>query len=507
MIRGYEDYTAYYGDIHNHCGISYGHGTLEDALTNAQLQLDFCSVTGHGHWPDMPQGEERLAGLVEYHETGFAKLRRHWDAVRQTTETYHVPDEFVTFLSYEWHCMRSGDHTIVYKRSEGNIIPAETLADLKATLAQHQRRGIEAIVMPHHISYHTGYRGINWSDFTQNFSPIVELVSMHGCGESDDAPYPPLHTMGPRDFQSTAQYGLALGHIFGFVGNTDHHSAHPGSYGCGRTGVWAESLSRDSIWRAIQARRTYALTGDRIGLQFSVNGNPMGSMVPEPSPERSIEVHVAGGAPIDYVEIVKNNRPIHRMSATDVASTEIEGRLRTKLYLEVGWGKPVEQLWDVHLRLSAGEIIDIEPRFRGEYVVAPKEDDAGEYQYTSWSRDEERGVRFRTLTRGNPTVLTNASQGISLDVEMPMDGNVTATINGKTVSRSLRELVAGSHAGYVGGFVSGAYRFHRAPRPEECKWDLSFQDLAGDTGQRDFYYVRVCQKNGQWAWSSPVWIG
>ena len=39
-------YSAYYGDIHNHCGISYGHGTIEDAYENAKLQLDFVSVTG-----------------------------------------------------------------------------------------------------------------------------------------------------------------------------------------------------------------------------------------------------------------------------------------------------------------------------------------------------------------------------------------------------------------------------------------------------------------------------
>jgi hypothetical protein len=23
---------------------------------------------------------------------------------------------------------------------------------------------------------------------------------------------------------------------------------------------------------------------------------------------------------------------------------------------------------------------------------------------------------------------------------------------------------------------------------------------------RDWYYVRVAQRNGQWAWSSPIWV-
>ena len=34
-----------------------------------------------------------------------------------------------------------------------------------------------------------------------------------------------------------------------------------------------------AIWEAILARRTYALTGDRIDLAFVLNGRPMGAKV------------------------------------------------------------------------------------------------------------------------------------------------------------------------------------------------------------------------------------
>lgn len=506
MIDVYENFEVYYGDIHNHCAISYGHGSIEDAFANARLQLDFCSVTGHGYWPDMPRDEERLKNIVKFHEDGFAKLHRNWEYVKNITEANNKDDEFVTFLSYEWHCMRSGDHTIIYRGSEGDIIQEATLADLKKALAERKTRGIDAIALPHHISYPAGYRGINWADFTSKFTPIVEIISMHGCSESDDAPYPPLHTMGPRDHDSTAQHGLSLGHIFGFVGNTDHHSAHPGSYGCGRTGVWAESLTRDGIWEAIQARRTYALTGDRIELQFSINGSPMGSVISEHTDERNIEIAVIGGGPIDYVELVKNNKAIHRVSATDRRFQEHGSVIRTKLFMEVGWGKKIEQKWDVHLGIDRGKIIAVEPRFRGEYVVAPKDEDEEEYQYSSWQRENERTVRFKTQTSGNPTVFTNASQGMMLEVKMPREGKVVANINGKTIKYKLNELLKGSRAGYLGGFVTAAYRFHKAPLLEEYEWSFSLQDSATANQKYDFYYVRVCQKNGQWAWSSPVWV-
>ena len=34
-MRAYEGLKPYYGDLHNHCGISYGHGPIEDALAKA----------------------------------------------------------------------------------------------------------------------------------------------------------------------------------------------------------------------------------------------------------------------------------------------------------------------------------------------------------------------------------------------------------------------------------------------------------------------------------------
>jgi hypothetical protein len=46
--------NIYWGDLHNHCGISYGFGSLENALLAAKGQLDFCAIIGHASWADMP---------------------------------------------------------------------------------------------------------------------------------------------------------------------------------------------------------------------------------------------------------------------------------------------------------------------------------------------------------------------------------------------------------------------------------------------------------------------
>lgn len=39
------DLKMYWGDLHNHCNITYGHGDMRDAFEAAKGQLDFVSVT------------------------------------------------------------------------------------------------------------------------------------------------------------------------------------------------------------------------------------------------------------------------------------------------------------------------------------------------------------------------------------------------------------------------------------------------------------------------------
>ena len=226
-------------------------------------------VTVHAHWHDIPDDDPRLDDLVAYHKNGFIRTTEQWETVKQFVANQHQADEFVTFLGFEWHSNRYGDHNVYFKGAEGDIIRANDMEELRACLRQYRERGIETMLIPHHIGYKAGYRGINWAEFDPEFISIVEIMSMHGASESDQAPYPYHHTMGPRDYRSTLQYGLAQGHRVGVMGSTDHHSAHPGSYGHGCLGVWAESLTRDSIWQAIQERRTYALTGDKIQLEFA----------------------------------------------------------------------------------------------------------------------------------------------------------------------------------------------------------------------------------------------
>ena len=196
-------YQLYWGDIHNHCGISYGYGTLESALVRAREQLDFCSVTGHAFWPDIPTDRSRYDYIIQFHTEGFRKLRAGWENVVETLESHNEPGRFVTFPSYEWHSREFGDHCVYFPGGGGPLIDAPTIQELREKVKE-----FSGLVIPHHIGYLRGYRGLNWDHFDADVSPFVEIYSMHGCSESDAAPYPMLHRMGPREHRTSAEFGF-----------------------------------------------------------------------------------------------------------------------------------------------------------------------------------------------------------------------------------------------------------------------------------------------------------
>lgn len=500
-MTGYDSLSLYVGDIHSHCGISYGHGTIEDAYRNARLQLDFASVTGHAYWPDMPE-EPRLVGLRRYHEDGFARLAEGWDLVQDVTEQVHENGKFVTFLSHEWHSMAYGDHCIYYCGSKGPILRPATLDELRGELRGLAAAGIKGLAIPHHIGYAVGHRGINWDAYSEEFSPVVEMMSMHGCGESPAAPRPYLHTMGPRDGRSTAYHGLDRGYAFGFIGSTDHHSAHPGSHGYGRLAVWAPELSREGVWEAIVARRAYALTGDRIVLATDIDGAIMGSVVP-PNLRRRITVEAAGLDELDYLELVRNGSVIHR---TRPAATDSARVFTGSVSFTVGWGEvDVPTVWDVRLEVVGGRLVCVEPRLHGVDVVAPADELPERFSFSDVMRESAGAVRLRTTTSGNPNVSTDATQALVLRVEGDDSTRLVAEVNGLCDEYTIGELRRGARTGFVGGFNSAAFAFGRAVPDALLSTSLDVIDDR-EGSRRDWYQARVRQVNDQWAWSSPTWV-
>src|SRR5690606_34980091 len=101
------------------------------------------------------------------------------------------------------------------------------------------------------------------------------------------------HTEGGRWTKHTLQHYLSQGLRFGVVASSDDHLGYPGAYREGLAVVKATELSREAIFDALRNRRTYAVTGDRIDLDFHLNGRIMGQEMPY-TRSRRLDVAVRG---------------------------------------------------------------------------------------------------------------------------------------------------------------------------------------------------------------------
>ena len=488
-----------YGDIHNHCDLSYGHGRFADALARAALQLDFLSITGHAHWPDMPVDVPEVAHIVDFHVKGFAKLRDGWSAHYDALAAADG-DGFSVFPGYEIHSCEHGDYTIVYRDIDGAPLHlADSPAELKAVL-EAEMPG-RALAFPHHIGYRQGARGINWDTFDPGLSPFVEMNSMHGTAETSESPRGYLHSMGPVDGHSTMEWGLAQGHVFGIVGNTDHHSAFPGSYGHGRMCVYATAAERGAIWDAMMARRTNALTGANIHLLTAIDDEIQGGIV-APSDEATLDIEAIAGGAIDTIDVIRNGALFARISPA-LTPAPMTDTGETILFLEMGWGaRGSAHRWDGEITVDGGEITALEPRFRGTEVVSPLEGADTAYALPSAILTDGT-ARFSVTAEANPNNSTTATQGIALRLRLDDTATIHATLCGQQITIPAARLREGSLSGNLGPIDSPAYLFHPLPAPSDWQWQGRI--ALGALTPGDNIYVRLRQADGQMAWASPLY--
>lgn len=496
-----------YGDIHNHCSISYGLGSLEGALANAARQLEFVSITGHAHWPDMPVNDLSVAHIVDFHVKGFDRLRRGWVGHFDVLRAADAPGRFTVFPGYEIHSSAHGDYTIVLADLE--TAPLELADDPPSLKAALRRRfGSRAFAFPHHIGYRCGARGINWDSFDPELSPFVEMLSMHGCAEASETDRPYLHSMGPADGHSTMEYGLRAGHRFGIVGNTDHHSGYPGSYGHGRTAVYARAHDREAIWDALRARRTNALTGANIHLITALGGAIRGGVAP-PARSGELLIEAVAGGFIDTIDVIRNGALAARISP-DLTPAPIPAQIgegvgtEALLLLELGWGaRGSRHRWEGHLSLEGGEILSVEPRFRGPEVVSPLEGVEDAAPPPTLAADGG-ALYFAVTAEANPNNSTPATQGLMLRVRITSEAVVRAQLCGSDLTITIPRLITGGLAGNLGPIDSPAFLFHRLALPRQWQW--SGRVILGEMTEGDTIYTRLRQSGGQTAWTSPIQV-
>ena len=492
-------YQLYWGDLHNHNGVGYAKGSLERSIDIAREHLDFFAFTGHASWHDMvPMTGDRQQHWIK----GFKAHRDHWPATRRMIQEAN-DDTFVALLGYEWHSSRYGDWCLIFPGDQDTLFLPDTVEEL-FDFAEEQR----ALAIPHHVAYKTDWRGANWNHFRPSITPVVEIFSEQGCTLSDRSPYPMiLHSNGARLSSNTVLHQLKRGLRPGFIASTDDHFGYPGAYGEGLAGVWAEELTPQGIFEAVRAKRTVAATGDRIETMFLLNNQFMGSEL-EYVRHRNIDVSVKAPDSIDSIELIRNGEVIRRDFPEDRRSpvSGLPGTAQCRI--QYGWGPwsalTLERIchWDFTISISGGRYTGFDRCFQTGPFGEELRDRARQVSDTA--------IEVHSATSRKEAYMEDPTKAIVCYLEA--DPNAVLTIQLKSPSEQaftfpLAELAQGSQVEFTGGFTSESLCAHRLVFPWESSAECSWEEEREPGDRPDWYYVRVKEHNGQYAWSSPIWVG
>ena len=481
-----------YGDIHNHNAHGYGVGSIERSLDVARSHLDFFAFTGHSSWHDLPSME---GGRERHWIEGFKRLKETWPRVQQVIADGNRDNEFCAFLGFEWHSSQWGDQCVVFPRDRRPIFYCAEVDRLRRFCLEEQ-----ALMIPHHLAYPKGRRGVNWDCFDEACTPVVEIYSEHGNSEDDRGPFPFFsHSMGGRETANTASAALEAGLRFGFVGSSDDHAGFPGAYGEGLMAALVSEFTREGIFDAIRARRTYALTGDRIELDFSVDGAPMGSTL-DAGTQAEARFSVRGRDELDVVELIQDGRIVHRFYPSQAMPLENPVQVR----LEWGWGPwgalALDRVcdWAMKLRVEHGRI--------ARYFPCLQSMPFDEQRRHCFEREGEAGLAIRSYTARQNAYRENPNQSVVLEIEGGPGTVLELALSEPVAQRSrheLAELQRGSANFFTGPFPAEGYQWHRlVPLSASAVSGKALLEVNG----KGHVYLRARQRNGHIAWASPVFL-
>ena len=168
--------------------------------------------------------------------------------------------------------------------------------------------------------------------------------------------------MGPRTGETTYEKGLEKGYPIGVIAAGDNHSV-PGVFEHGSMCVLAEDCTKEAIWDAFVNRRTYGVSQSRIEVDFSLGDTVMGGIL-ETNGEAELNFHVKGTA-ADRVEIIQDNVLEEMVVHSGTwEKTPVQGTVRFKFRLELGWGPDTRVYKDQWLKEWTGRL-ETEGKFLG----------------------------------------------------------------------------------------------------------------------------------------------
>ncbi len=351
VIAGGQHYTLLYGNLHEHTLISRCWDDGSDGIPDDEYRYgrdiegyDFAALTDHGY--DLSEAK--------------------WREIRRASKFYLDAPHFIALPAYEWTRSRGPDG-VFPSNGHRNIIfvrDADAAKFVSSTGAVHmayspasnhitkiwqllRSKGIsEVVTIPHHSM--DSDNAVNWDSRDLEFQTAVEIYqcrwSQEYVGCPHQAPY------ATRYGGASVQDALARGFRLGFIASGDHNNV-----GAGVAALLVKEVSRSGIIEALRARRCYGTTGDKIFLDFRINGHLMGEEFTAAA-KPQITASIEGTDQLASVVIFKNNKVVYEKKADDLGRRKsstfdfVDENFGESAYYylrviqannEMGWASPV----------------------------------------------------------------------------------------------------------------------------------------------------------------------
>jgi hypothetical protein len=461
MIFGEEPkHKLFWGDMHGQTKQTVGTGTVEEYF----MFLRDVACLDFGGW----QGND------------FQITKPLWWEVKEKTRKYNEPGKLVLFLGYEWSGLTpaGGDHNIYFLGDEGDLHRSdhwliEDRSDEESdrypiTKLWKEFEGRKDVMAVAHI----GGRHANLDFWNPERVPLIEVHSHHGT------------------FEWFLEEALRRECKVGFIATSDDHTCRPGftlttdffTTKGGYTAVYAEKLTREALWEAFWARRVYGTTGERIILDFKVDGHMMGEEYNATAlPKVSVEVH--GTKKLHAVEIMNGSECIFRHPFS-------KPKQDNKL-IKIEWmgarvkSRPKRVNWDGGLYIDKGSI----------------------EKYKEYAFDYlDQGVKQITNQR---LEWTSTTGGDSDGVLLELNAHKEAEINfySKPISFKFKpNEITNTPKVFEVGPLNQRVKI-QAIIKEPLPKDLSFEFIVDNLHEGvNPLWVKVIQEDGSMAWGSPVYL-
>lgn len=285
---GEATFQRYFGQLHSHTQYSDGAGSLESALAYVKAlpdnaNVDFVAFTDHSNYFDSKNNPNVEAALYDTSLVKDSDPSHSWATYKNTVAAFNAANagKMVAIAGFEMTWSGGPGHINTFN-TPGIVSRNNTTLNNKTKDAGlqayykllSQAEGANSISQFNHPGTTFG----NFIDFGYWDAVVDTRMYMvevgNGEGQIGAGGYYP----------SYEQYIMALdkGWHVAPTNNQDNHKGKWGNANDARDVILTDDFTEDGIYAALRARRMYATEDKNLDLDYTVNGNMMGSIIDVP---------------------------------------------------------------------------------------------------------------------------------------------------------------------------------------------------------------------------------